>query len=366
MTRDPIGDATGQPPDDGPDLRHHGDRDLAPGLVDLAVNVRLDRPPPWLRRVLVDSLDTIAAYPDATAARLAVATRHGRRISEALVTAGAAEAFTLLARALHPTGRAVVVHPQFSEPEVALTAAGHTVHRVLLDRADGFRFTADTVPDDAAVVVIGNPTNPTSVLHPAAELRRLIRPGRVVVVDEAFMDAVPGEPGSLATADLPGLLVVRSLTKTWGLAGLRAGYVVGDEALVADLAAVQPRWSVSAPALAAVRACLRLDAVREAAAMAEETAHWRDELIAGLLALDVPVVQPARAPFVLMRVPDGDRVRQALRGAGWAVRRGDTFPGLGPEWIRLAVRAPEVTARFLGTLAGVLARRAQGGAAQGR
>ena len=91
------------------------------------------------------------------------------------------------------------------------------------------------MPDDADLVVIGNPTNPTGVLHPAETLARLCRPGRLVVVDEAFMDAVPGEPETLITGGpMAGVLVLRSLTKTWGLAGLRAGYVVGD-----------PRWSPS-------------------------------------------------------------------------------------------------------------------------
>ena len=76
--------------------------------------------------------------------------------------------------------------------------------------------------------MIGNPTNPTSVLHPRPALRVLFRPGRTLVVDEAFMDAVPGEPETLIGAEMTGLVVLRSLTKTWGLAGLRAGYAVGD------------------------------------------------------------------------------------------------------------------------------------------
>ncbi len=75
------------------------------------------------------------------------------------------------------------------------------------------------------------------------------RPGRVVVVDEAFMDAVPGEPESLTgRRRTTGLLVLRSLTKTWSLPGVRAGYVVGDPALVAALAEQQPPWSVSTTA----------------------------------------------------------------------------------------------------------------------
>ena len=343
------------------DLRHHGDRDVAAGLIDLAVNVRLPRPPDWLHERLVQSLDAIAAYPDATEAQVAVAARHGRRISEALVTAGAAEAFALVARALRPgvdVRHAVVVHPQFTEPEVALAEAGHQVHRLLLDPAEGFRFDAASIDDEADLVVIGNPTNPTSVLHSAQQLRRLARPGRILLVDEAFMDAVPDEPESLADAELPGLLVVRSLTKTWGLAGLRAGYVVGDEPLIARLAAVQSPWSVSTPAAMAVRACLEPAALRTAHEMALETRRHAAILVDGLDALGVEVVPQPSGPFVLIRLDarfdDGQQVRRRLRQAGYAVRRGDTFPGLSPQWIRVAARAPEVTAGFLDALGAIL------------
>ena len=88
-----------------------------------------------------------------------------------LPTAGGAEAFTLLARALQPE-RPVVVHPQFTEPEAALRAAGRRPERVILPETDGFRFDPDLVPDDADLVMIGNPTNPTSVLHPRGDASR--------------------------------------------------------------------------------------------------------------------------------------------------------------------------------------------------
>ncbi len=87
-----------------------------------------------------------------------------------LLTAGAAEAFVLLARALK-VRRPVVVHPQFTEPEAALRDAGHSVDRVLLRAEDGFRLDPALVPEDADLVVIGNPTNPTSILHPATAHR---------------------------------------------------------------------------------------------------------------------------------------------------------------------------------------------------
>ena len=335
------------------DLRHHGDAELAPGLVDLAVNVRAGTPPTWLRAVLRKAVDDSAAYPDAGPARAAVAAAHGRDAAEVLLTAGAAEAFTLLARALRPR-HAVVVHPSFTEPEAALRAAGHPVSRLLLDAEDGYRLDPARVPADADLVVLGNPTNPTSVLHPAATLTALARPGRVLVVDEAFADTVPGEPESLvARADLPGVLVVRSLTKTWGLAGLRVGYALGPAELVTAMAAQQPHWPVSTPALAALAACTTPAARAEADAAAVELVDHRRALI-DALPPGVDVVAEPRSSFVLLRVPDGGRVREALRERGWAVRRGDTFPGLSSDHVRVAVRDPGTSRAFAAALAGIL------------
>ncbi|RBY94046.1 threonine-phosphate decarboxylase [Blastococcus sp. TBT05-19] len=336
------------------DLRHHGDAELAPGLVDLAVNVRAGTPPAWLRAVLHEAVDASAGYPDPRAAHAAVAAAHGRDPAEVLLTAGAAEAFTLLARAV--TARhAVVVHPSFTEPEAALRAAGRPVTRLLLDAADGYRLDPAAVPHDADLVVIGNPTNPTSVLHPAGALAALARPGRVLLVDEAFADTVPGEPESLAgRTDLPGLLVVRSLTKTWGLAGLRVGYALGPAELIAALAEQQPHWPVSTPALAALAACTTPGARAEADAAATELVASRAALLDALPPGAVVLGEP-RSSFVLVRVPDGERVRRALRDHGWAVRRGDTFPGLSPDHLRIAVRDPGTSRAFAAALAEILA-----------
>ncbi|MFD5116741.1 Rv2231c family pyridoxal phosphate-dependent protein CobC [Streptomyces sp. NPDC058391] len=336
------------------DLRHHGDaemRDGAAGLIDLAVNVRTDTPPAWLRARLAESLTGLAAYPDGRAARAAVAARHGLPAERVLLTAGAAEAFVLLARAL-PVRRPVVVHPQFTEPEAALRDAGHTVRRVLLRVEDGFRLDPDAVPEDADLVMLGNPTNPTSVLHPAAEIAKLARPGRTLVVDEAFMDAVPGEPEALAGyTDVPGLVVLRSLTKTWGLAGLRIGYALADPRTVSALERAQPLWPVSTLALVAAEACMSPAALAEAEQAARRTAVERAHLLAGLAEFEeVRAVEQAAGPFVLARMRRADSVRARLRTLGFAARRGDTFPGLGPEWLRLAVRDRSTTNRFLQAL----------------
>src|SRR5450755_2876199 len=355
-----------EPEPDEAAMSFHGDRELADGLTDLAVNVRPGTPPPWLLDRIRAAAGDISTYPDPRAASEALARRHVRPVSEVLVTAGAAEAFTLIARAFAPR-HAVVVHPQFTEPEAALRGAGHRVQRVMAG-AD-FRLDPGAVPQDADLVVMGNPTNPTSVLHPAAAIRALARPGRLLVVDEAFADCVPGEPESLAGArDVPGLIVVRSLTKTWGLAGLRAGYLLASPADVRALAGPRPPWAVSGLALAAVVACCAPAATAEATAWAADLDAERTWLGHSLSRVPGVVVTPhARASFLLLKITTrsspphhhspsnptglgGSGVRERLRAAGFAVRRGDTFPGLGPEWIRIAVRDRPTNVRFVAAL----------------
>ncbi|GAA1574867.1 MULTISPECIES: Rv2231c family pyridoxal phosphate-dependent protein CobC [Kribbella] len=339
---------------DGFDLEHHGDLEVGEGLVDLAVNVRAGTPPPWLLSAITASLADLAAYPRPAAAVAAVAGRHEVASDRVLLTAGAAEAFVLIARAFRPR-HPVVVHPQFTEPEAALRSAGHLVDRVLLRPEDGFVLDPAAVPRDADLVVVGNPTNPTSVLHRADDLRELARPDRILVVDEAFMDAVPGEPESLAGASIPGLVVVRSLTKTWGLAGLRIGYVLAHASLIEQLAAVQPHWPVSTPALAAAIACSNERSVAEAAQAALDIERQRVHLVDSLGTVPgVSMYGVPRAPFVLVQVPDAAEVRESLRTQGFAVRRGDTFPGLGPDWLRIAVRPEDVTDGFVKVLSDLL------------
>ncbi|GAB3872097.1 Rv2231c family pyridoxal phosphate-dependent protein CobC [Kibdelosporangium lantanae] len=326
------------------DLRHHGDRDTAPGMLDFAVNVWLPAPPRWLRDRLAAALDRLATYPspaDDLTAREAVAARHGRDPDDVLVLNGSAEGFALLPN-LRPR-LAAIVHPQFTEPEVALRTAGVPVHRVML--SGDYVLDPGLVPDEADLVVVGNPTNPTSVTHPAALISQLARPGRTVLVDEAFMDALPGEPESLAGD--PGFLVFRSLTKTWALAGLRAGYALGPAETLSRLAVDRPQWPVSTLVLEAVAACCSPGAVAEAAAHAGKALADKGEFVAALRAMGVDVVVEPTAPFVLVRVPDGPALREALADRKIAVRRGETFPGLTADHIRLAVRPPAQAARLL-------------------
>jgi cobyrinic acid a,c-diamide synthase len=337
------------------DLHYHGDRDVAEGLVDLAVNVRLSAPPDWLSAIINSATADLAAYPNTDAATKAIAAAHGVGVDQVLPTAGGAEASTLIARAFRAE-QPLIIHPQFTEPEAALLVAGHHPQRLILSSVAGFQLNPGAVPPESDLIMIGNPTNPTSVLYSAALINSLRQEERIVVVDEAFMDCVPGETETVISDDMTGLLVLRSLTKTWGLAGLRAGYVIGDPGLIAALRRQQPPWSVSTPALAAMVACLAPEARNDAAQAAEEIVQRRVYLVEQLASVGLSVVGQPQASFVLVDT-SGVRgnhepgwTRLTLRDHGFAVRRGETFPGLGADWIRIAVREPEITDQLVAAL----------------
>jgi len=327
-------------------LGYHGDQAARGARLDLAVNVAAGGPPAWLRRRLERAVGHVSTYPDERDAVAAVAARHGRDAAEVVLVNGAAQAFWLVAHAV-AARHAVCVHPSFTEPEVALRAAGRPVERVVLPPP--YRLRPELVPADADLVVLGNPTNPTGVLHPRERLEPLCRPGRTTVVDEAFMDFVPGEPQSLAgRADLPGLVVVRSLTKLFAVPGLRVGYLLAPPDLASVLRAQRSGWSVNTLALAAIHACAsdRTHAARVAVA----TAVARTDLLRRLAPRqDLTIAAEARANFVLVRGPT--RLATRLAAQGIAVRPCASFPGLGPEHVRITVRDPAAHAELLGALA---------------
>jgi len=154
-----------------------------------------------------------------------------------LATAGAQAAIQLLPR-LAPFGRARILAPTYNEYATILSAAGWNVADVADLEALGGA--------DLAIVV--NPNNPDGRRHDPAELLALLpRVGRLIV-DESFADAVPGL-SLVPEAGRPGLIILRSFGKFYGLAGLRLGFVLGDEADVAALASMLGPWPISGAAI---------------------------------------------------------------------------------------------------------------------
>ena len=253
----------------------------------------------------------------------------------------------LIARALAPR-RAVVVHPQFTEPEAALRAAGHPVER-LRARPDGYA-RPGAVPDDADLVVLGNPTNPTSVLHPAATSAALPGPAGCSWSTRRSPTASPGEAESLAGATAGRARRPQPDQDLGPRRPARRLRARPSADLIAALAAAQPHWAVSAPALAACVACSSEPARAEVEAWTHGLAADRTFLTDGLHHLPgVSVAGPAAASFVLVRL-DRPRSWEPLRDKGFAVRRADTFPGLDEHWIRVAVRDTTTSTTFLDAL----------------
>jgi histidinol-phosphate aminotransferase len=334
------------------DLGHHGDVEVQPGMLDFAVNVHSDEPPAFLSEALHVAIADLARYPDPRAATAAVAAAHGVVPESVLLTHGAAEAFTLVAQ--QPWRNPAIVHPQFTEPEAALRAAGHDPDRLILNQASGFRLTG-VDPGSSDLVVIGNPTNPTSRLHTRTEIEALAASGRTVFVDEAFLDAVepveaPIDSVARLAAEDSRFLVARSLTKTYSIAGLRIGYLIGHPDLLARLATRRSPWPVGTLAAVAAEACLSPAGLEYAAQVRAALPARLAELAATLRTLGFVVVDNPRGPFVLARHPRAKQIREVLREHGVAVRRADTFPGLDEEWLRFAARDSDEIAALASAL----------------
>jgi histidinol-phosphate aminotransferase len=168
------------------------------------------------------------------------------------------------------------------------------------------------------------------------------------VIDEAYAPFVDGATSPLPL--LPGghLVLLRSLTKDYALAGLRLGYTVTTPDLAGSLRLAQPPWSVSAPAQAAGLAALADPGYLDRARSVLREARAR--LVAGLRELGLRVTPPA-ANFVLVEVGDGATFRAALRGHGCIVRDCASF-GL-PRHIRIGVRTLPECDRLLGAIRAV-------------
>ncbi|MFT4043462.1 MAG: Rv2231c family pyridoxal phosphate-dependent protein CobC [Gordonia sp. (in: high G+C Gram-positive bacteria)] len=345
-------------------LDRHGDLDAEPGLVDFAVNVR-GAPPPFLADALTAAIGDLAAYPGTghtDRAIDAIAALHGRHRADVLLLAGAADGFEMLPRL--GVAHAALIQPSFTEPEIALRAAGIAITQVVL--TPPWQLDADTIaariPDDADLVILGNPTNPTSVLHPRAAIEAMRRPGRLIVIDEAFadltIDASTGirEPESMAGPDItsathPDVIVIRSITKTFGLAGLRAGYLLAAPPIVARLTAGRRPWPLSTLALIALAECAGASGQQYCEHLARRVVDERAAMIGLLADAGVTVLGNPAAPFLLISERSGLLVKERLRANGFAVRSAANFVGLGDDHLRLAVRPAAQVAALIEVLA---------------
>ncbi|WP_435196682.1 threonine-phosphate decarboxylase [Natronomonas sp. EA1] len=323
----------------------HGSDD-DPAILDFSANTNPEVPP-GAERVYEKAFDRARTYPTEPPREYVAAAADfvDCREAEVVPTPGGLAAIRLAVEATCEAGdTALLPAPSFAEyaREVRLQGAvpEFVPHDELLD--------AD--PAGHALAVVCNPNNPTGECYDSEELRtfaaRCRETDTVLLVDEAFLGFTE-EPSLAGEA---GVVVARSLTKLFGLPGLRNGYAVATGELREALGAARRTWNLGRPELDVGAHCLRQDEFvsRTRERVASERERMREALSERF------EVFPSDAPFLLFDVGDREvrEVVAAARAEGIAVRDATTFRGLDNH-VRVAVRLPAENTRLLEVLSRV-------------
>ncbi|MDQ2754609.1 MAG: histidinol-phosphate transaminase [Actinomycetota bacterium] len=337
--------------------------------VQVDVDVRLNTnespfPPP---AAFVEALAAEVAaiqyhrYPDrdATALRAALAAWHGVRPDQVFCANGSNEVLQTLCLAYGGPGRSVLTF----EPTYALHA--HIAHLtgtevVEAGRRDDFSIDPVVITDVCAtarpaITFLCSPNNPTGMIEAPSLVRHTlsVAPG-LVVVDEAYGQFADWSALGLVDDESP-LVVTRTFSKTWSLAGLRLGYLIGAAGVVAQLQRVALPYHLDA--FKQVAGCLALRHVDEMEARVALIVRERQRVAAALGAFgpSVVTVWPSQANFVLFRpeTRKGTDVWQGLVDRGVLVRDTSSWPGLA-GCLRITIGTPKENDRFLTALTEVI------------
>jgi threonine-phosphate decarboxylase len=341
----------------------HGGASIDPGSVlDFSASVNPLGPPPTVMAALRGALagsgregSLIASYPDpdCTALRNRLAGRHGVMPAQVVIGNGSGELIQAIPLACPPR-RVAVAEPVYTEYLRASSLAGAEVAHWL---AEGAAFDLEPFdPEGADLVWLCNPNNPTGRLWPRGVLRPWVEahPRTLFVLDESFLAFRPDETEHSLIAHvarLPNLVVIRSLTKVYTLAGLRLGYAVSAPELAECLRARLVPWSVNALAqLAGLTALEDRTFLGETHAwFRSETRYMADALRGLARAFDLV---PSKANFMLLRLRGTSSawLSETLRARGFLVRDASNFVGLDGRYVRIGLRTPEQNRLLLGQL----------------
>ena len=330
-------------------------------VVKLASNEGPFPPFPAALAALERAARDLNRYPDGGAwtLRSALAARHGVSLDEVIVAAGADAVIDLLSQAtLDPGDEIVCGWPSF--PSYVLDAAklgGVPVKVPLREHVYDLDAMLDAIGPRTKLVYVCHPNNPTGTANGRAELARFFErvPEHVLVVlDQAYFEYIddPDYADGVAEHFAAGrrVVVLRTFSKIYGLAGLRVGYGIAPPDVVAATSKVRRAFDVATTAQAAALASLGDD--EELARRRAANARGRAELEATLRAHGLAPVGPALGNFVFVDVGDGTATFDQLLRQGVIVR---PLAGFGaPEAIRVSVGAPEENAAFATALGHVL------------
>ncbi len=344
--------------------RHHGPIDLR-----LDGNEGPAPPPDLLARAGSHLAALVNAYPSTRGLQERFAARLDLPVEGVRVTAGGDEALDRVVRAFVSPGREMLA----TEPTFEMLAR--------YCRLAGGRYVTVPWPDGpfpveelrahvgprTSLVAVVSPNNPTGATATIADIRRLsaAAPQAVILIDLAYVEFADVDPAREVLA-LPNAIVVRTLSKAWGLAGLRVGCAAGPPELIAALAPAGNPYPVSGLSIAL--ACAALDGGDEARTQAIDTVRRERDALFELLREFGAAPQPSQANFVLATFRNARWIWDALGGLGIAVRRFAGRPGLdtalriacpgnpaGFERLRAALRAALRPEALIFDLDGVLA-----------
>lgn len=321
-------------------------------VLDFSVNSNPFGPSPLVHAAIEKV--PIDRYPDreCLALRRALAGRLDISAAQIVFGNGTAELIWLAAFAFLKAGdNVLILGPTFGEYErsarlmlakpVLFNALSQQGYTVVVPEVSRMLDTANF-----RAVFLCNPNNPTGQILPPEAIGAWAHdhPRTLFILDEAYLAFVSTHP-SMVPSLLPNVLVLRSMTKDYALAGLRLGYALGNEDLIQALAAVRPAWNVNGLAQAAGLAALADEDYYQATLA--QLRKERDFLLKGLVAQGYQPI-PSETHFYLLPVNDAAGFRQTLLSHGILVRDCTSF-GL-PKHIRIATRTREQNQRLLDCL----------------
>jgi len=337
-------------------------------LVDFSASINPLGPPPGLMEELQRQFHRLQHYPDIHNRELmdAVAMHHGVDPGRVVVGNGSTELIYWLPRLLG-IKRAVMVMPTFSEYRKAFELQGVHLKKVFTSAANGFQPTVDEL--EAAcdtfgpeAILLTQPASPAGTLIPEPvrewAVAKSKSSGVYCIVDEVFVDFCEEESLKGFLKDCPRLVLIRSMTKFYGLPGLRLGYLLASEDVAADCRRSLPPWSVSAFAQVGGCYCLRQEGYRRETL--DFITHARNDLTGRLAALTPFQVFPGRANYLLIRMdaklPPADVLqKELLQSLRLLIRDCSTFEGMDDHYVRIAVRLPAQNHSLVGGMADWLA-----------
>lgn len=329
-------------------LYHSFDIFQPENVTDFSTNVNPFGPPESIQRLWPEWFSVIQDYPDPHATLLTrkLAMQNGVSENWLLLGNGGAEIIHLIGRML-ATKRVLIIHPAFSEYESACRAYGCKISYYTLLEGN-WKFTSEDIIDcldQMDAVFLCTPNNPTGIVYEDVAVLQLIQACAkkqiLVIIDEAFYDFyLEGEQASFARycADYPNLIIIRSMTKMYAIAGLRLGYAIAHPTMIKKFSVYQPHWSVNRIALLAGELCVgESDFVMKTV---EWLAHERNRLFR-FFKKNQFTVSNSKVNYYLLRddcIADQQPLLYFLLEKGIVPRHTKNFPGLEGRWLRFAVK----------------------------